>query len=111
MTKDLELLRTRIKRVYRCEAIHRESAPVHEMIDGQTLWKGEVEIFELFGHREAKACYAWLLDPESEAPRIMTVLGKPPVDSPAMAVRTAIFFDMQPVRYHHAEEYSEEMAR
>ena len=110
MAKNLALLQTRIEQVHQCYVMHRESAQVHEMMDGQTLWKGQVEIFELFGHREAKACYAWLLDPECEAPHIMTVLGKPPVDSPAMAVRAAIFFGAQPVQYHHSEHYSEEMA-
>jgi hypothetical protein len=74
-------------------------------VDGQTIWEGHVEVFDLKDHREAETCYAWSHWEEglsghvlnSETMRLITVLGKRPVNSPEMAVRTAIFFDVQPV--------------
>lgn len=99
------LLQKVIQQKHRCEAIHRESVHVHEMLDGQTIWEGNVEVFDLKDHAEAEKCYAWSYCEEgmnghvlnSENVRLITVLGKRPVDSPEMAVRTAIFFDVQPV--------------
>jgi hypothetical protein len=73
-------------------------------MDDKTIWSGEVEIFELTGNVDANRCYAWshrekgpsggILN--SENMRLITVLGKRPVDSPNMAVRTAIFYNVQP---------------
>jgi len=31
--------------------------PVHEMIEEKTIWKGDVEVFDLYGHPSAKKCY------------------------------------------------------
>jgi hypothetical protein len=75
------------------------------VLDGQTIWEGNVEVFDLKDHAEAERCYAWSHREEgmnghvlnSENMRLITVLGKRPVNSPEMAVRTAIFFDVQPV--------------
>jgi hypothetical protein len=99
------LLQRVIQQRHRCEAIHRESVHVHEVLDGQTIWEGNVEVFDLKDHSEAERCYGWSHREEgtsghvlnSENMRLITVLGKRPVDSPEMAVRTAIFFDVQPV--------------
>ncbi|MGH7978560.1 MAG: hypothetical protein ACREE6_04250 [Limisphaerales bacterium] len=100
----LTLLRQAIEDRHKCRAVHRESVHVHETMDDRTIWSGEVEIFDLSGHAEAERCYAWshrergatggILN--SENMRLITVLGKRPVDSPKMAVRTAIFYDVQP---------------
>jgi len=100
-----KLLQRAIQQRHRCVAIHRESVHVHEILDGQTIWEGNVEVFDLKDHLEAEKCYAWSHREEgmsgrvlnSETMRLITVLGKRPVDSPEMAVRTAIFFDVQPV--------------
>jgi hypothetical protein len=99
------LLQRAIQQRHRCEATHRESVHVHEVLDGQTIWEGNVEVFDLKDHAEAERCYAWSHREEgmnghvlnSENMRLITVLGKRPVNSPEMAVRTAIFFDVQPV--------------
>jgi len=79
------------------------------LIDGQTVWKGDVEVFELTGHAEAKKCYAWLYEDESKRARHVTVLDKHPVSSPEMAVKSAIFFNVQPAPYsppNHGPEES-----
>jgi hypothetical protein len=102
---DCRLLQRAIQQRHRCVAIHRESVHVHETLDGQTIWEGNVEVFDLKDHSEAERCYAWSHREEAmsghvlncENMRLITVLGKRPVNSPEMAVRTAIFFDVQPV--------------
>ncbi len=59
---------------------------VHEKIKGRTVWQGDVETFELVGHKETKYCYAWMHDVK-EGSQIIMALKTPPVDSAAAAVR------------------------
>ena len=33
--------------------------PVHEVFRGETVWQGDVEVFDLTGHPKAKRAYAW----------------------------------------------------
>lgn len=58
---------------------------VHEQHQGQTVWIGEVLVFELLDHPSATRCYAWEVDGE-----VTAVLGEGPVKSAADAVRAAI---------------------
>jgi hypothetical protein len=58
---------------------------VVERFAGETVWAGEVLVFELLDHPSAARCYAWVVEGE-----ITTVLGVPPVDSARAAVRTAL---------------------
>ncbi|HXC34481.1 MAG TPA: hypothetical protein VNV43_01315 [Candidatus Acidoferrales bacterium] len=98
------LLRRAIEERHKCGAVHRESVYVHETWDDQTIWSGEVEVFDLTGHGEAVRCYAWWHREKgagntvfnSEKLQLITVLGKRLVDSPEKAVRAAIFYDVQP---------------
>ncbi len=46
---------------------------VHETFEGDTVWRGEVLIFELEGHPTAHLCYAWEVDG-----RVTAVLHEPP---------------------------------
>jgi hypothetical protein len=77
--------------------MHVASAPVHEIFNGQTVWKGEVEVFKLEKHPRAKRCFAWS-HRESEGDkgeRFIAVLEIPPVVSPATAVRAQIVKDVK----------------
>jgi hypothetical protein len=67
------------------------------MVDGKTIWKGDVEVFELNGHPKAKICYAWWLDNWNPDRRFVAILEKQPVSSAEMAVKAAIFFNAQQV--------------
>jgi len=58
---------------------------VVERFRGRTVWAGEVLVFALEGHATARRCYAWEVDG-----KVMAVLGVPPVDSAAAAVRASI---------------------
>ena len=63
----------------------RERVRVVETFEGETVWEGEVLVFEFLDHPTAPRCYAWEVDG-----RVTAVLHEPPVDSPRAAVRAAI---------------------
>ncbi|HEV2320631.1 MAG TPA: hypothetical protein VGV18_12820 [Verrucomicrobiae bacterium] len=100
----LKLLQQAIEERHKCGAVHRESVHVHETMDHQIVWTGKVEVFDLSDHPDAAICYAWSHREKgpsggilsSENMRLITVLGKRPVNSPQMAVRAAIFYNVQP---------------
>ncbi|MGH7975073.1 MAG: hypothetical protein ACREC8_00265 [Limisphaerales bacterium] len=84
----LALLQAAIRQTHKCDATHRETVPVHEKFQGQTIWKGDVEIFELSGHPRAARCYAWSQnEPKEKGTRFVTVLEKRPVTSAETAVK------------------------
>ncbi len=80
-----------IRNLHGCDATWVEAAPVKETFEGQTVWEGVVQVFDLQGHPEASRCYAWSYELDESGKRKFTaVLHKPPVDSPQAAVRAAI---------------------
>lgn len=83
-------LKHAIRQVHGSEATHVQTVPVKEVFQGQTVWEGDVEIFNLTGHPKAKRCFAWGYPPEGPNRRITAVLEIPPIDSPVKAVRAAI---------------------
>ena len=83
--------------LHNCGATWRESVPIEEVFDGKTLWKGDVEVFDLNGHPKAKRCYGWS-HPEGEGnkgERFVAVLEIPPVESPQTAVKISIVSDIK----------------
>jgi len=96
----IEELRAVIGKLHGCGSKHVESVPVHEVFQGQTAWKGIVEVFDLTGHPKAKRCYAWshLDGDQDERTRIVAVLEIPPVVSPETAVKASIVADSKKVR-------------
>lgn len=93
---NLGLLQHAIRLEHQCDVVHLQTVPVHEMFDGRTIWKGDVEVFCLIGHPEAKNCYAWWQGQKNKDARFVTVLGNHLIDSPDKAVKSAIFFEAQP---------------
>lgn len=89
-----------IRELHGCGSTHVETVPVHEVFKGQTVWQGDVEIFELKGHPKAKRCYAWshIDGPNDEGERAVTVLEIPPVDSATNAVRVQIVKDAREIK-------------
>lgn len=88
----IEELRYVIQKLHGVEATHRESVPVKEVFNGQTVWEGLVEVFDLKGHPKTNRVYAWSheTDNPDDPERHVTVLHIPPVVSPITAVRAAI---------------------
>jgi len=82
-----------INQLHGCAAIHRGAEPVKEVFKGQTVWDGDVEVFDLVNHPKAKRAYAWghpVAEIRGTQRQITTVLEIPPVESPVTAVRAAI---------------------
>ena len=88
----IEELKAAIQELHGAEATHRESVPVKEVFNGQTVWDGIVEVFHLKGHPKTDKAYAWLHDTgDPEKPFLpVTVLHIHPALSPAAAVRAFI---------------------
>lgn len=87
----IDELKTVIRRLHGSEASHVETVPVKEMFQGQTVWEGEVEVFDLHDHPDAPRVYAWAHETDdADKRRHITVLHIPPVVSPETAVRAAI---------------------
>ena len=93
----LDRLKLTIEHLHNCGAFHRESVPVHEVFRGQTVWQGEVEVFDLAGHPKAKRCYGWSHPdgPDDKDERFVAVLELPPVESAKTAVQVAIVSEMK----------------
>jgi hypothetical protein len=78
--------------LHNCGATYSKTVPVHEVFRGETVWPGDVEVFDLRGHPKAKRCYAGshLDGPNGERTRFVAVLEIPPVESAETAVRVQI---------------------
>lgn len=83
-------LRSTIRRLHQCEASHTRTEAVKEVINGQVLWDGNVEVFALLGHDRALRCYAWGHINDSNQWEVTTVLAIPPVVSGSTAVLAAV---------------------
>ena len=88
----LDSLQVAIKKSLGCDATYRRTVPVHEVFKGKTLWKGEVEVFWLNGHPQAKRCYAWSRAEREHdgGEQFVAVLEIPPVIGAATAVKAAL---------------------
>jgi hypothetical protein len=82
-------LRATIRRLYKCEASHSRTEAVKEVVNGQTMWEGNVEVFALLGHDDALRCYAWGHLHDDGKWEVTTVLAIPPVVSASSAVIAA----------------------
>src|SRR5258705_12160122 len=89
----LPALQDAIRHMHGCESIYVESVPVREVFRGETVWEGEVQVFDLPGHPTASRCYAWSYATTGRKRRFFAVLGIPPIDSAAAAVRASIASD------------------
>jgi hypothetical protein len=85
----IEQLKDVIRKLHGAEATHVETVPVKETFQGQTVWEGDVEVFDLADHPKASRVYAWSHgDPDN--PQHITVLQIPPAVTPQKAVQVAI---------------------
>ena len=93
----IEELQQVIHRLHGVRSTHVQSVHVKEEFQGQTIWDGIVEVFELHGHPKATHAYAWSHDTDDpEHPkRSVTVLKIPPAVSPETAVQVAIMQELR----------------
>lgn len=89
-------LQAAIELKHLCKSVHQKTVFVHERTNAtETVWSGNVEVFNLVGHRDAQTCYAWR-NSRAEGVKIYTILGNHVVTSAQRAVQAAIFFGAQP---------------
>jgi len=86
-----------VTHLHKCGATYSKTVPVHEVFRGETVWQGDVEVFDLHGHPKAKRCYAWShrQGENDEGERFVAVLEVPPVVSAETAVRVQIVKDFK----------------
>ena len=90
MSERIKQFEQAVEKACQCKARHVASKAIIEGFEGQVVWDGIVEVFDLQGHPKAMRCYAFYFVQDNGATVIKTVLGVPPVDSEVSAVRTAI---------------------
>ena len=95
----LTRLQFAIRQAHNCDASHRQTVHVRETFEGKTVWEGDVEVFDLEGHAEARKCYAWAYQAEGNNQRFVTVLERQLIKSANLAVKAAVFFDAQQTPY------------
>jgi hypothetical protein len=86
-------------KLHNCDAEYVETVPVVEEFQGETIFQGDVEVFDIRGHPKATRGYGWgYVTSESGGRRYFTVLELPPVDSPQTAVKAAIMSEIKNAR-------------
>ena len=87
---NLEAVRLAVEKLHHCKAAHVSTVPIKEMFNGETIWEGDVEVFNVSGHPRAFQCYAWAYQDDEGRTQYTAVLRIPPVQSPEDAVKAAI---------------------
>jgi hypothetical protein len=79
------------------KASKRTKLDLHEVFRGETLWNGDVEVFDLTGHPKAKRAFGWSHPEgkEDKDERFVTVLEIPPVKSAQTAVQASIVAEVR----------------
>jgi hypothetical protein len=86
-------LQNAIRHLNGCESVYVETATVSESFHSfkkDKVWQGEVVVFEICGHPQAKRAYAWSYVLNDGQTRHVVVLEVPPVRSPETAVQAAL---------------------
>lgn len=90
MSERIDFLRDAFRRGYDVESEHVDSVPIRETFNGETVWEGVVDVFNLQGYNRAKIGYGWQYQDDYGDTQYATVLAVPPVNSPLDAVRAFI---------------------
>jgi len=91
----IERLQQVIFHLHKADSKHVGTVPVEEIFRGKTLWKGNVEVFDLTGHPKAKRCYGWT---HGEPEEFITILELPPVTDAQSAVKIGVSYQIKKVR-------------
>ena len=82
-----EKLKEAIERKALCQVKYLNTQPLRLVADGQITWKGNVEVFQLDGHPEAKIAFGWGVPVDENKTEFITVIGRPPLETPVQAVK------------------------
>jgi len=86
----IDSLKKAILDLHGCDSTWIESVPVKETFQGEVVWEGVVQVFELHNCPTATRCYVWSYRTKGKKRRFVAVLHQGPVDSPEKAVRASI---------------------
>lgn len=90
MSEYLDNLSKAIAVMHECRCIHFGSEEIEEKHDGETVWQGQVEIFQLEGHPDTNVAYGWGWTDDEDEIQFIGVLNVPPIESASDAVQAAI---------------------
>ena len=91
---NIEELTQAVERQHGGTATPLQSVHVKEAFRGQTVWEGDVQVFQVSDHPKANRAYAWSAPIKGTGKhRIYAMLRVPPIDSPQAAVRATIAAD------------------
>jgi hypothetical protein len=85
----IERLTKAIEDLHGVSGIHLGTEHITKTFKGQTVWDGDVEIFTITGHPEARMCYAWSYE-DGSVGHFAAILGLPPVRTAHDAVRVYV---------------------
>ena len=86
-------------KLHNCDAEYVETVPVIDQFQGESIFQGDVEVFDLTGYPKASRGYGWgYSTSEAGGRRYFTVLELPPVNSPQTAVQAAIMSEIKNAR-------------
>ena len=88
--REIDLLRQVILEMHGCVSMHVETVPIDQTCEGETVWQGLVEVFDLTNHPIANRCYAWTYQDDQEQTQYAVVLAQPWIQSAHDAVKAAI---------------------
>jgi hypothetical protein len=83
-------LENAIRWLYKCQAVHIKTVFVDERFEGQIIWQGEVEVFQIDGLARVSRCYVIKLEGNDGAFSPLFLLDQWPVTSLKTAVQTMI---------------------
>ena len=88
----ISFLQTAIRELHGCVATHVETVSITERFQGQTVWDGRVEVFQVPEHPKADKIYAWGYSESDDKPdmKAVTVLAMPPINNPRKAVQAYV---------------------
>ena len=90
MSEYIDNLSKAITAMHGCRCSHFGTEKIKEQHDGKDVWEGDVEIFQLKGHPDAKVAYGWGWTDSSNEIQYIGILHVPPIESAADAVKAAI---------------------
>ena len=90
MSEYIEELGKAIAAMHECRCEHFGAEHVREEHNGELVWEGDVEIFQLKGHSEASVAYGWGWGADDGEIDYIGILHVPPIESAKEAVKAAI---------------------
>jgi hypothetical protein len=84
--KYIQFLRNTIQTQHGCNSRYVQTVAVKFEGNRQNGWHGNVEVFDMAGHPQARQCYAWGFKDEAGHWQYVAILKISPIDSPQKAV-------------------------